>query len=68
MEETEWVESIPDAVAIAGDLGFQGLQNEYLNIHLPHKKTRGKELSEQQKQENWGVSRERVKYVDACFP
>jgi hypothetical protein len=34
------------------DLGFQGLQNEFVNIHLPHKKPTGKELSEEQKQQN----------------
>ncbi|KAM3116321.1 transposase family protein [Phormidesmis sp. 146-33] len=44
-----------------GDLGFQGLQNEFDNIRLPHKKPRGKELSEQQKQENREFSRQRVK-------
>lgn len=48
-------------VPIEGDLGFQGLQNEFDNIHLPHKKPRGKELSEQQKQENRELSRQRVK-------
>ncbi len=46
------VQHIPDEVAIEGDLGFQGLQNEFANVHLPHKKPKGKELSEHQKQEN----------------
>jgi hypothetical protein len=59
------VDYIPDEVAIAGDLGFQGLQNEFDNIHLPHKKPRGKELSEQQKQENREFSRQRVKCENA---
>ncbi len=49
MDEEEWVENIPNEVAIEGDLGFQGLQNEFVNIHLPHKKPRGKELTEAQK-------------------
>jgi hypothetical protein len=55
------VGNIPDAVAVEGDLGFQGLQNEFDNIHLPHKKPKGKQLSEQQKQENREFSRQRVK-------
>ena len=42
-EET-LVDKIPDEVAIQGDLGFQGLHNDFVNIHLPHKKPRGKEL------------------------
>jgi len=54
------VEQIPDEVSVEGDLGFQGLQNEFVNIHLPHKKPRGKELSQQQKQENREFSRQRV--------
>ncbi len=47
-------------VTIEGDLGFQGLQNEFVNIHLPHKKPRGKELSEEKKQENREFSCQRV--------
>ena len=42
------------------DLGFQGLQNQYENIHLPHKKPRGGALSEVQKQENRCLSQSRV--------
>jgi hypothetical protein len=61
LDEEDLVGYIPDAVAISGDLGFQGLQNEFDNIHLPHKKPKGKELSEQQKQENREFSRQRVK-------
>ena len=61
LDEEDLVGHIPDEVAVEGDLGFQGLQNEFENIHLPHKKPRGKELSEQQKQENREFSRQRVK-------
>lgn len=60
LAEAEVVELIPDEVAIEGDLGFQGLQNEFVNVHLPHKKPKGKELTEQQKQENREFSRQRV--------
>lgn len=59
------VDYIPDEVEIAVDLGFQGLQNEFDNIHLPHKKPRGKELSEEQKQANREFSAQRVKCENA---
>jgi len=52
LDAEEWIENIPDEVAIAGDLGFQGLQNEFVNVHLPHKKPRGQELTAAQKEEN----------------
>ena len=42
-------------------MGYQGLQNEFVNVHLPHKKRKGKELSEVQKQENREFSSQRVK-------
>lgn len=60
LDEADLVGNIPDAVRVEGDLGFQGLQNEFVNIHLPHKKPRGKELSEAQKQENKAFSSQRV--------
>jgi hypothetical protein len=60
LDEEDIVGNIPDEVAIEGDLGFQGLQNEFDNVHLPHKKPKGKELSAQQKQENQAFSRQRV--------
>jgi hypothetical protein len=61
LDEEPVVENIPEAVPIEGDLGFQGLQNEFENIHLPHKKPKGKELTEQQKAENRDFSAQRVK-------
>jgi DDE superfamily endonuclease/Helix-turn-helix of DDE superfamily endonuclease len=60
LDEEAWVENIPDEVVIEGDLGFQGLQNEFVNVRLPHKKPRGKELTESQKEENREFSRQRV--------
>jgi DDE superfamily endonuclease len=42
-------------------LGYQGLQNQFVNVHLPHKKPKGKELTKAQKQENREFSRQRVK-------
>lgn len=61
LDEESIVENIPDAVAIEGDLGFQGLDKEFDNVHLPHKKPRNKELSQQQKEENRVFSGQRVK-------
>jgi DDE superfamily endonuclease/Helix-turn-helix of DDE superfamily endonuclease len=61
LDEEDLVNNIPEEIPIEGDLGFQGLQNEFDNIHLPHQKPRGKELSDQQKQENRELSRQRVK-------
>jgi hypothetical protein len=61
LDEAGLVEYIPDEVTIEGDLGFQGLQSEFDNVHLPHKRPKGKSLSEQQKQENREFSRQRVK-------
>lgn len=54
------VEPIPEEVRVEGALGFQGLQQELVNVHLPHKKPQGKELTEQQKQENREFSGQRV--------
>lgn len=60
LNETEIAEFIPDSVAIAVDLGFQGLQNEVVNVHMPHKKPRGGSLSDEQKWQNRELSQERV--------
>lgn len=60
LDEQQMATYVPDEVPIHVDLGFQGLQNEYDNIVIPHKKPRGGELSEQQKQENRQRSQERV--------
>ncbi|MDY7009109.1 MAG: transposase family protein [Cyanobacteriota bacterium] len=39
---------------------FACLQNQYENIRIPHKKPKGKQLSEQQKSENKKLSQSRV--------
>ncbi|WP_146027784.1 transposase family protein, partial [Cylindrospermopsis raciborskii] len=41
LHESEIVQYIPDEVAIEGDLGFHGLEKEFVNVHLPHKKPKG---------------------------
>ncbi|NEO52300.1 MAG: transposase family protein [Okeania sp. SIO3B5] len=43
------VDFVPDEVKIHVDLGFQGLQKEFVNIKIPTKKPKGKELTEEQK-------------------
>ncbi|MBD1854500.1 MULTISPECIES: transposase family protein [Leptolyngbya] len=58
--EEEIAFRIPDEIPIEVDLGFQGLQSEYTNIRIPHKKPRGGELSKKQKQENRSLSQSRV--------
>ncbi len=65
LDEADWVGHIPDQVAVEGALGFQGLQNEFVNIHLPPKKPRGKALTEQQKQQNKAFSAQQVVYEHA---
>ena len=61
LDENDWVSNIPDAILIEGDLGYQGLQKEFVNVRLPHKKPKGQELTEAQKQENREFSSQRVK-------
>ncbi|HEY9883546.1 MAG TPA: transposase family protein [Thermosynechococcaceae cyanobacterium] len=57
--------SVPDAIPLEVALGFLGLPKEYNNIHLPHKKPSGGELSAAQKQENRALSQSRVVCEDA---
>ncbi len=65
LDEENLGEYIPNDVAIEGDLGFKGLEQEYENVYLPHKKPKGKELSALQKIQNRELSRERVKCEQA---
>lgn len=60
LDEENLIENIPSHVKILGDSGFQGLQNEYVNIHLPQKKPKGKPLSSYYKRKNKKLSRQRV--------
>jgi hypothetical protein len=43
---------VPDEVIIHVDSGFQGLQKEFVNVKIPIKKPRKKELTNKQKQSN----------------
>jgi hypothetical protein len=60
LDEENLICYIPSEVKILGDLGFQGLQNEYVNVHLPKKKPKGKSLSAYHKDKNKKLSRQRV--------
>lgn len=42
------------------DLGYLGYEATNLTLYLPHKKPQGKELSDQQKQQNTEHAKERV--------
>ncbi|MEE6160869.1 hypothetical protein U9R62_05805 [Cylindrospermopsis raciborskii DSH] len=59
LNESEIVQYIPDEVAIEEIWVFMGLEKEFVNVHLPHKKPKGKGLTQQQK-ENRELSRQRV--------
>ena len=61
LDEEKLVEFVPDEVTIHVDLGFQGLQKEFVNIKIPMKKPRKKELTDIEKQSNREKSRVRVK-------
>lgn len=60
LNQEGWAEWIPDEVVIQGDLGFFGLQNEGVNVALPHKKPPGGQLSDEQKADNRALASERV--------
>lgn len=60
LNQEGWAEWIPDEVVILGDLGFFGLQNEVVNVALPHKKPPGGQLSNEQKADNRALASERV--------
>lgn len=59
-DEDDIAGSVPDEIPIEVDSGFQGLQKQYDNLHLPHKKPKGGKLSDLQKTENRQLSQSRV--------
>ena len=59
-DEEDIAGGIPEEIPILFDLGFQGVQKQYVNIYLPHKKPKGRELTTEQKQENKQLSKKRV--------
>lgn len=52
--------NVPEQIPIELDLGFLGVDKQYDNIHIPHKKPRGGELTPAQKAENRTLSQSRV--------
>lgn len=59
-DEDDIAGAIPEEISIEVDSGFLGLQKQYENIHLPHRKPKNGELSESQKEENRLLSSSRV--------
>lgn len=59
-DEEDLIGGIPDEITVLLDSGFQGVQKDYDNIELPHKKPKGGKLTLEQKQENQSLSRRRV--------
>ena len=59
-DEDDIVGSVPDDIPIEVDSGFQGIQKQYDNVLLPHKKPKGGELSHLQKTQNCQLSQSRV--------
>ncbi len=64
-DQEKVVGNIPLEIPIEVDSGFQGIQNQYENISIPHKKPKGGELTEQQKSENRNLSQSRVRCENA---
>ena len=60
LNRENWVEHIPDEVLIQGDAGFDGLQRDYVNVEVSHKKPKGGKLTAEQKEENRALAKERV--------
>ncbi|MFN4257563.1 MAG: transposase family protein [Saprospiraceae bacterium] len=56
--EKAWFEGL----VVRLDLGYQGFEKDYKcsKVFIPHKKTKNTELTDLQKTENKGVSRERI--------
>jgi len=54
------VHNIPNETAIWADSGFQGLQKEHPSVVIPTKKTKGKTLTQKEKEDNRIVSGIRV--------
>ena len=51
-DEDDIAGAIPEKIPIEVDSGFLGLQKQYENIFVPHRKPKGGELSETQQEEN----------------
>ena len=56
LDEEKLIGNIPGEIPIEVDTSFQGIQQQYENIRIPHKKPKGGELTQQQKIENRTLS------------
>lgn len=59
-DEEDIAGSVPDEIPIELDLGFLGVDQQYDNIHIPHRKPKGGELTTAQKADNRLLSQSRV--------
>lgn len=59
-DEEDIAGNVPDEIPIELDLGFLGVDKQYDNICIPHKKPNQGELTSQQKAENRALSQSRV--------
>lgn len=61
LKKSKLPEVIPRNMPVALDLGFKGIQKEYsLNISMPQRKPRTRDLTKAQKKSNTKISRSRV--------
>jgi hypothetical protein len=61
LDENDLVPNIPGHIPIEVDLGYQGLQNQYEGILIPHKKPRNGELTKKQKMQNRKIASSRIR-------
>jgi len=59
-DEEDIAGSVPDEMPIELDLGFLGVDQQYDNIYIPHRKPKGRELTTAQKADNRVLSQSRV--------
>lgn len=60
LEANKVVENIPEHVGIDVDLGYKGLENDYVGIRMPKRKPRTRDLSDADKEANRELARQRV--------
>lgn len=59
-DQEDIVPRVPDEIPIELNLEFLGVQKQYDNIRIPHKKPRGGKLTQEQKASNRELSQSRV--------
>jgi len=61
LSDNDIIPNIPDDIPIELDLGYNGIQNEYTGIIIPHKKPRNGELTKKQKKQNRKIASSRIR-------